>query len=221
MGGSEVLKVYPPAHGGPEGQITPIRYEKKWLQGLPPIRLGVTLFILLSFVFVLIFAINMGGNPPPVLYLIFLLMMLPFIVYTIVVLLRTSPARFEMDPTGVRLYRGSKLVKEIQFGPQVVVGVVTIGYWDDMSPGMTLKAAGVNENEFSMFDRNVYGPLFGYKFTGGGKRIVISRKYGWDLRWIQWMWTPLMEEVGRHGMRFDRSMERYMEKGRRSSQPVR
>ena len=210
MGGSEVIRVVPPGPAGPELTAAPIWFEKKWLHGLPVVRLAITLLFLFTVVFMLQLLISMGANPSLVGYLMYFLLMSTFIVITLAIILRTRPARFEMDPTGVRLFRGSHLVKEIQFGPNVVVGVVTVGYWDDLTPGMTLKAAGVDENEFSLYDKRVYGPLFGYKFVGGGKRIVISRKHGWDLQWIQWMWTPLMMEVGRHRMRMDRSMENYL-----------
>ena len=109
---------------------------------------------------------------------------------------------------------------EIPFGPGVTVGVVFVGYWDDLSPGLSLRAVGVDENEFSLFDRRGHGPLFGYRFRGGGKRLVISRKKGWDIRWIQWMWAPLMFEVDRHGMQMDRSMEKYLLKRREMGLPV-
>jgi len=215
LGGSEVVRAVPPASVGPDFIASPIRFEKSWFQGLAVIRFIITLFILFNLVFFLYFTdLNLA------VYLLFAVIMLPFICYAVALILRTRPATFEMDQTGVRLYRGQTLVKEIRFGPDITVGVVSVGYWDDMSPGLTLKAAGMDENDVSLYERGGYGPLFGYRFKGGGDKIVISRKKGWALPWIQWMWIPLMDHVSRHGMKMDRSLERYLKKRREMGLPV-
>ena len=220
LGGSEVVRAVPPAPAGPDFTATPIRFEKGWFQGLAILRFIITLIILINLVFFLYFISSLGDGPPLAVYLLFVLFMLPFILYSIALILRTRPAKFEMDQIGVRLYRGQTMVKEIRFGPDVTVGVVFVGYWDDMSPGLTLKAAGMNENDVSLFERGGYGPLFGYRFKGGGGKMVISRKKGWPLPWIQWMWMPLMDQVSRHGMKMDRSLERYLKKRREMGLPV-
>jgi hypothetical protein len=221
-GGSEVVRAVPPVPPGPDHVNAPIRFEKKWFQGLSVIRLAVAGMALVPFLFIIGLLVSAGatGEGFQWLMLLFLLLMLPIIIYFNMLILRTRPAAFEMDGTGVRLYRGDHLVKEIGFGPGVEVGIVMVGYWDDLSPGLTLHAAGMDENDVSMFDRRGFGPLFGYRFRGGGKKIVVSRKYGWDIRWIQWMWAFVMSEVGRHGMRLDRSALKYLEKRRRMGLPV-
>lgn len=222
MGGSEVVRAVPPVPAGPEFTTAPIRMEKRWFQGLSAIKLGVAIFLLVPFLLIPSIVVSAGMAPEDVWFiiLVFLPLMAPLILYILVLVLRTRPGVFEMDQRGVRLYRGGRLVNEIPFGPGVTVGVVFVGYWDDISPGLGLRAAGVDENEFSLFDKRSHGPLFGYRFRGGGRKIVISRKKGWDIRWIQWMWAPLMFEVGRYGMQMDRSMERYLKKRREMGLPV-
>ncbi len=217
-----MVRAVPPAPAGPEAKTTPIRIEKRWFQGLSAIKLGVAILLLMPFLLFPPILASVGMAPEDVLFifLVFLPMMAPLMLYILVLVLRTRPGVFEMDPGGVRLYRGGRLVTEIPFGPGVTVGVVFVGYWDDLSPGLSLRAVGVDENEFSLFDRRGHGPLFGYRFRGGGKRLVISRKKGWDIRWIQWMWAPLMFEVDRHGMQMDRSMEKYLQKRRDMGLPV-
>ena len=219
-GGYGVVTAVPPVPQGPDITSQPIRFEKKWFQGLSWMRLVISLFSLFIIFFFLYFIMAMGADPPPEVYLLFLLITSPFILYIMVLILRTRPAGFEMDQRGVRLYRGEKVVKEVLFGPHVQVGVVLVGYWDDFSPGLTFRAIGMDENDMSMFNRQGYGPLFGYRFRGGGKKIVISRKKGWDIRWIQWMWTPLNFEMNRYGMQPDGSMHRYLEKRRRMGLPI-
>jgi len=215
-----VVTAVPPVPQGPDFTRQPIRFEKKWFQGLAVLRLISALVGLSLLIVFLYFLLAMGAEPPFEVYLLFTLLMLPLILYTVSVILRTRPAAFEMDERGVRLYRDQKLIKEVHFGPDVHIGVVLVGYWDDMSPGLTFRAVGMDENDVSLFERRGFGPLFGYRFHGGGQKIVISRKKGWSIEWIQYMWTPLMSEVGRYGMQMDGSMHRYLDKRKKMGLPV-
>lgn len=220
-GGSEVIRAVPPMHQASHGEMVPIRFEKRWFQGISAIKLGVAIFLLFPFIFILSILVSEEIDQFFMVFilLVFLPLIAPIIVYIILLLLRTRPAAFEMDARGVRIYRNGRLVKDIQFGPDVVVGVVFVGYWDDISPGLSLRAMGVDENELSFFDRRGFGPLFGYRFRSGGKKIVVTRKHGWDVRWIQWMWQPLMVEMDRYGMQKDRSMDKYLRKRREMGLP--
>jgi hypothetical protein len=173
--------------------------------------------VLLSFFLSLL--VLAGAEPPLEVYLLFMLLLLPFVLFAVALVMRTRPATFEMDQRGVRLYRGGRVVKDIPFGPHVRVGAAMVGYWDDVSPGV-LRAAGIDENEFSLYDRRGFGPLFGIRFRGAGKTILVTRKHGWDIRWIQWLWAPVMDQVAKHGMQMDPSMRRYMDKRRRLGLPV-
>lgn len=219
MGGFEVVRAVPAAPVGPDFTRQPIRFEKGWFQGFSYLKFlgAVTGIALLAFF--LSFLIFAGADPPVEVYLLFLLLMLPFVLFAVALVMRTRPATFEMDQSGARLYRGGNVVREIPFGPHVRVGVVMVGYWDDISPGV-LRAAGIDENEFSLYDRRGFGPLFGIRFRGAGKKIMVSRKHGWDIRWIQWLWAPVMDQVAMHGMQMDRSVHRYMEKRRRLGLPA-
>ncbi len=212
-----MVNAAPQPRTGQQMGMQPIRLEKKWFQGMSWIKLGVSLFLLFPF-----FAISlmlMGEDAPMEFILFILICAMPLLLYILILVLRTRPAAFEMDINGVRLYRGSDLVKEVPFGQGVKVGVVRVGYWDDLSPGL-LRVAGATEDDMSLYDRRGYGPLFGYRFRGGGKRIKISRRHGWDLAGIQWMWFPLMNEVERHGMIMDRSMQKYLKKRQEMGLPT-
>lgn len=216
------MREVPPVQQGPDHVTAPIRFEKKWFQGLSFIKLGVAIMAVLPFLLILgmLASAGMADDDLAFLTMVFVPLMLPIILYIVVLVLRTRPAAIEMDGNGVRLYRGGRMVREVRFGPEVEVGVIQVGYWDDMSPGLTLRAAGMDENDVSLFERRGFGPLFGYRFRGGGSKVVVSRKYGWDIRWIQWMWVPVMNEVGRHRMRLDRSALKYLEKRRKMGLPV-
>jgi hypothetical protein len=233
---TEIVRCYIMGVGGPSyGWVAPgtpearsaavpaIRFEKRWLDGLSVIKVVGAGLLLAPFIFMLWFLFSITGADRGTLVLaiwLVLIFMLPIIVYMCVVVLRTRPATLEMDERGVRLMKGDRVVKEIPFGPDVEVGVVLVGYWDDLSPGLFLRAAGVDENDFSMFDRRGFGPLYGYRFRGGGRRIVVTAKQGWDVRWIQYMWAPLMYLVDRHHMRTHRSLHSYLEKRRRMGLPA-
>jgi hypothetical protein len=200
------------APGTPEARAAPvpaIRFEKRWFEGLSPIKMSITIVALTPFIFILwLLSVARGADPETTsMALLFMfLLMLPLVAYLVVLVLRTRPATFEMDERGLRLIKGERVVTEIPFDPEVEVGVVLVGYWDDFSPGLAFRAVGMDENEISLFDRRGFGPLYGYRFRGGGKRIVVTAKHGWDVRWIQYMWAPLMDLVGRHHMRTHRSM---------------
>ncbi len=219
--GSEVKRAVPPVPQASDPASQPIRLEKVWFQGISVIKLGLSIVALMPIIFIISILASQGlsGEEMAVVLLAFSPFLVPLVLYIIVLVLRTRPAALEMGPTGVRLFRGPRVVKEIRFGPDVRVGVVFVGYWDDLSPGL-FRAVGVDENEMSMFDRRGFGPLFGYRFRGGGQRIVVTKRHGWDIRGIQWMWAPLMSHVGRHRMRMDRSMERYLRKRREMGLPV-
>jgi hypothetical protein len=216
--GSEVVKVVPPVPPGSDLVTRPIRIEKRWFQGFAYIKLIFAILPLFPLMAILGLLIQAGV--PVVGVLVISLLMVPSLLYILMIVIRTRPAVLEMDPSGVRLLRGQRVVKEINFGPHVNVGVIFVGYWDDLSPGLTLRAAGVDENDISLYNRQGFGPLFGYKIRGGGKKIVISKKHGWDLQGIQWLWMPLMTEVGRHRMQRDRSLEKYLMKRREMGLPA-
>ena len=215
------MRAVPPVPPGVDHVAAPVRFEKRWLQGLSFIKLIVAIGALLPFIFIISLISSAGADADDVLFMtmVFLPMMLPIILVIIVLVLRTRPAAFEMDGTGVRLFRGGKVVKEIPFGPDVHVGVMTVGYWDDMSPGLILRAAGMDENDVSLYERAGFGPLFGYKFRAGGKKIVITRRHGWDIRLIQYMWVHLMTEVNRYQMKLDRSALKYLKDRRAMGLP--
>ena len=219
-GGYGVVTAVPPVPQGPDITRQPIRFEKKWIEGLALLRFISALAFLGLLGAFLYFLVAVGSDPPLEVYLLFGAILLPFILYAFAAILRTRPAAFEMDQRGVRLYRGERLVKEIIFGPDVRIGVIFVGYWDDMTPGLTFRAMGMDENEFSLYERQGYGPLFGYRFQGGGRKIVLSRKYGWDIRWIQFMWMSLMHEVNMHHMQLDASAMKYLDKRRKMGLPV-
>ncbi len=208
----------PPVRTGPESGTIPIRLEKHWLQGLPVLRLAAACLLLCPLLFIVGLLVRLGVDPE--VCLLVLALMSPVVAYIVTVVLRTRPGVVEMDPFGVRLLRGGRTVREVRFGPQTRVGVVKVGYWDDISPGMTFRAMGVDENEFSLYERRGFGPLFGFRFTGGGKRLVVSRKHGWDLNGIHWMWLPIMREVDRHGMQMEPSLVKYLQRRREMGLPV-
>jgi hypothetical protein len=202
---------------GPQIINQPIRLEKKWFQGFSWVKFAVALVYLI--VISSIARMAMMENAPIEFFWFLLVLSTPILLYILILILRTRPAAIEMDSNGVRLFRGSNLVKEVAFGQGVRVGVVRVGYWDDLSPGL-FRVAGIDEDDMSLYDRKGFGPLFGYRFRGGGKRIKVSRRHGWDLAGIQWMWAPLMTEVDRHGMQMDRSMQKYLKKRQEMGLPT-
>lgn len=158
------------------------RMERRWFQELSLLMLGPYV-VAVAVLSALLFLMEVSGVPVEIVYidaallLLFLLLLLRF-------LFSIRPATLELLPDRVRLYHGGRLHREVIFGPEVNVGVVKVGYWDDLTAGPGLRHLNIDP---SLEDYRGFGPLFGYSFRSGSARIVVSRKGYWNLRDIQAM----------------------------------
>lgn len=183
------------------------RMERRWFQELSLFTLGPYV-VAVAVLSALLFLMEVSGVPVEIVYvdaallLLFLLLFLRF-------LLSIRPASLELLPDRVRLHYGGRLHREIIFGPEVRVGVVKVGYWDDLTAGPGLRYLDLDP---SLHDYQGFGPLFGYSFRSGSAGIEVSRKTYWNLRDIQAMWVPFMDVVRRHHMRPEHSLEWYLGK---------
>ena len=182
-----------------------VRMERRWFAEFSVLTFGLYLIaiaVLLAFLFLLLI------SRVPVLFIyIDVALLILFALLLLRFLVSIRPATFELCQDRVRLLHGRRLHREIVFGPEVHVGIVRVGYWDDLTAGPGLKHLNADP---SLHDYKGFGPLFGYSFEKSGVTIVVSRKRYWNLREIQAMWAPLMDAIGRHQMRMDPSMHWYL-----------
>jgi hypothetical protein len=187
--------------------------ERKWFQGMSIVNLLAYLLALAGISIFLVLFVRFEV-PLEIVYITLLLLALVFLFF-IRFLMIIRPAKLEIHRDRVRLYHGPSVAREIIFGPSVSVGIVKVGYWDDITPGPGLKYLNVDP---SVHDYSGYGPLFGYRFRAGNVRIVVSRKRSWKLADIQAMWAPFMAAVMEYNMQIEPSLERYLEMQRQVPQ---
>ena len=90
----------PPAPAGPEATTALIRIEKRWFQGLSAIKLGVAILHLMTFMLFppILASVGMASEDVLFIFLVFLPMMPPLMLYILVLVLRTRPALYEKEP---------------------------------------------------------------------------------------------------------------------------
>ena len=179
--------------------------KKGWFQGWAILNLGAFMASLTGIVIFLVLFIRFEV-PFEIIYITVVLLFIVGVLF-IRFLNIVRPARFELYRDRARFYYGSRLHREVVFGPTVRCGIVKVGYWDDITAGPILARYNMDP---SLHDYSACGPLFGYRFSDGGSRIDVSRKKGWALADIQTMWFKFMHVVRESGMQMEPSLERYL-----------
>jgi hypothetical protein len=179
--------------------------KKGWFQGWSILNLGAYMAALTGIV-IFLFLFVRFEVPLEIIYITAMLLLI-VAIQLIRFLNSERPARFELFRDRARFYYGSRLHREVLFGPSVRAGIVKVGYWDDITAGPVLARYNMDPR---LHDYSGYGPLFGYRFSDGGNKIDVSRKKGWDLADIQAMWFKFLLVVMESGMQMEPSLERYL-----------